>query len=636
MYLLDFDVAAILLSLVTLYHFYSNKRVADRQYRTFAWFCWLVLASSVLGVASSVAINALPRAPVWAVMTTTASFYLAHTAIPMFACGYIMTLAHYGRREAWRVSVIVVPWAASAIIILGSLFRPLVFYVDEAGRYANGPFQALLYGLSGLYLAVALSALLARRRTLSVGNVRSLLVALLLPIVAVVLQRSDPMVPLECFSASISGLFILLTLQDKSERLDGDTGLLNRGSFMEDVRQVRGNDSPCVVVAVHAGDIARLHGHLGQRSFASVLRVFSGWIQSAAGPRSPVYALDEGLYAVILSSDAPGMTEGELALAILNRSRQSWSLDALRLELPVRICILRHPDDGLSAEETLDAIDQLAHLPDDSGGRHTFQARDFETGKRSRETIEGLAFKRQIEGGGLDLWFQPVVRASDGAVEAVEALVGMSMPDGEVVRQSRTVRIAGAVGLLAPLSEAYLASAIAWFGSAAGDALGARSLQARLFDPRCLGPDWALSIERMLGDAGLDPSRLCVELTEQASAEACDELLPGMRRLVEAGASFALDDFGAGYTDLSRILDMPFSIVKLDKRLVRLGLSGTRGWQALAGSVAMFKALGKTIVAEGVETVDDAASLAAMGADLMQGYRFGFPTRAGERIKAYR
>lgn len=624
MRIFDFDIVAILVAAIALYHFYTRKRDVDAQSRAFVWFGDMVLLDSALGISRSMLINALPDIPRALVMAATTVYYLSHSAVMMLSCAYILTLVYPSAIiHTWR-RWIGVPYLVSAAVIVANVFSPIVFYIDGEDRYTHGPLRFILYVNVAVYFLVAFTALFQRRKSLSGSRAFALAIALVLPIIAVVVQQRVPDLMLESFAASLSALFILLTIHDRSECVDGDTGLLNRQSFLSEVAQLHADDISHSVIVIHSGDLANLRGLLGQESFAGFLLAFALWLKKNAGTGTQSYSLDEGLFAIIIPSTAPKEAAGELSLAILERSRGVWSVDGLRVELPVRLCLLRHPDDGVSADETIETINQLVALPPDTAGRHAFRASDFELAKRRRDTMIGARLKRMLDEDGLELWYQPIVRASDRTVVAYEALTEIRMPDDEVIRQSNVLRIAAAYGILAPLGGAYLSRAFRRLSSAPR---GEASLHLRLYAPLLFAPNWARDVMELSRSEGVDLSLICFELTETSVATSNGELAPGMRALAEAGAMFALDDYGSGYTDLESIWELPFSIIKFDKKMIRLGLESKQGRQMLAGSVTMFRELGKIVLAEGIESFEDASALAGMGIDWMQGYYFGHPER---------
>ena len=137
--------------------------------------------------------------------------------------------------------------------------------------------------------------------------------------------------------------------------------------------------------------------------------------------------------------------------------------------------------------------------------------------------------------------------------------------------------------------------------------------------------DFVSLVTRALQQAGLDPSQLCVEITETAVMEDSDSIVGGLRALRDLGVHVAIDDFGTAYSSLSYLTRFPVDALKVDRSFVD-GLG--RDEQAsviVAAIVGLSHALGLSATAEGVETSEQLDALRELGCDVAQGYYFGHP-----------
>jgi EAL domain-containing protein (putative c-di-GMP-specific phosphodiesterase class I) len=124
---------------------------------------------------------------------------------------------------------------------------------------------------------------------------------------------------------------------------------------------------------------------------------------------------------------------------------------------------------------------------------------------------------------------------------------------------------------------------------------------------------------------GLDPSMLCVEITESALVDDAAATLGTLNRLKELGVELALDDFGTGYSSLTYVRRFPIDTLKIDRSFID-GIVGSNEDEAIVTAVlSMGRALGVHVVAEGVETEEQAARLSKLGCALAQGYLFSRP-----------
>jgi EAL domain-containing protein (putative c-di-GMP-specific phosphodiesterase class I)/DNA-binding response OmpR family regulator len=244
-------------------------------------------------------------------------------------------------------------------------------------------------------------------------------------------------------------------------------------------------------------------------------------------------------------------------------------------------------------------------------------------GRLERQRLFEAEFDRREErirtalnGGRPIAVFQPVVRLEDGGVVGVEALARFDT--GLIESPLAWFEEADTVDLRVELELASVRAAMQ----------AAAELDDDLWVSVNLSPRTALATDRLLDALGIVRlDRIVVEITEQAEVEDYDELNGVLRSLREAGVRIAVDDAGAGYASLRHILRLEPDMIKLDKSLVR-GIHGDRARRALASALISFAAeIGATIVAEGIETAAELASLRHLGVTYGQGYHLARPHR---------
>jgi len=250
--------------------------------------------------------------------------------------------------------------------------------------------------------------------------------------------------------------------------------------------------------------------------------------------------------------------------------------------------------------------------------------------ERRVEVEEDL--RRAIPGGQLRLHYQPIVDAAAGAVVGFEALVRWLHPRRGLLQPGEFVPVAEESGLVIPLGRWVLAEACrqaaAWraaSGGRAGPYVAVNLSAAQLADPLLLA-----TVAGTLHDAGLDPGTLWLELTEtavMADATAAREVLTQLRAL---GVHLAIDDFGTGYSSLAHLRRFPVDALKIDRSFIA-GLGGDPEDEAIVALVvSLARALGLSVVAEGVETPQQRERVRALGCDTIQGYCIGRPMAPDE------
>lgn len=184
--------------------------------------------------------------------------------------------------------------------------------------------------------------------------------------------------------------------------------------------------------------------------------------------------------------------------------------------------------------------------------------------------------------------YQPIYATKTKGIFAIEALISLPLNDGDTIQQSEILKVAERIGLGKRLGECIIKNVFSWYVS---ERLEQHNLfvQIRLLESFCFEINWAQNILEIAKKTGMSLSFLCLQLTETAIANTLDNLKHNMDFLKSKNVSFALDDYGSGYTDFGEILEIPFTTVKLDKKIVHAAFVDTLGQRLLEGTVSLFK-----------------------------------------------
>jgi predicted signal transduction protein with EAL and GGDEF domain len=293
------------------------------------------------------------------------------------------------------------------------------------------------------------------------------------------------------------------------------------------------------------------------------------------------------------------------------------------------IGIAMFPRDGQTVADLMRNSDVAMYAVKDQGKNAAAVYSPLLMG-RGRERLElESALHKAIERDELVLHYQPKVDVRAARVVGVEALMRWQR-GATLVSPADFIPLAEETGLIVPMSEWLLREAArqarAWC-----DALGqplsiAVNMPTRLFERS----DLVDRIHDALALHGVAPSTLLLEITESNLMKNLQDVIPSLHRLNEVGVEVSIDDFGTGYSSLAYLGTLPISEVKIDKAFVReLGVA-PKGAAVIAAIIALGRALGLRVIAEGVESLRQMDELHRLGCSLMQGYQFSRPVPAAE------
>ena len=232
--------------------------------------------------------------------------------------------------------------------------------------------------------------------------------------------------------------------------------------------------------------------------------------------------------------------------------------------------------------------------------------------------------------GDITAHFQPQAEFGNGKIVGVEALARWRLADGRMVPPTVFVPLMEAGGLVDELTGLMLVQACAW----------SKRWQARDLDLRVsvnvsaqnlTGPEVADRYEAVLREHGVNPEHIVLEITESSVMSDTARGLGMLARLRLKGFGLSVDDFGTGYSSLSQLSQIPFTELKIDRGFVSGAPTQPRKRAMIETSLDLARKLDLSVVAEGVETIEEWQLLAQLGCDFAQGYLISAPV-PGEQL----
>ncbi len=283
------------------------------------------------------------------------------------------------------------------------------------------------------------------------------------------------------------------------------------------------------------------------------------------------------------------------------------------------------PADGTDADSLLKNSEAAMYHAKESGRAQTqFFHTELSSDARSRFLMESQ-LRLTILNHTLDVFYQPIVAAHDQRIVALEALVRWNHPTHGWMTPGSFLDLARSGGLMAELGEAVMHRVCQDYREAKQRNYRLPMVSVNLASEQLLEAYLPERMEEIIRQYGLSGDQFEFEVTEDAIKADSEALQAILARLVGIGAQLSIDDFGTGYSSLARLKHLPFSKLKIDRSFIR-DLPTDKDDCAITLSIlGLAKGLGLSVVAEGVETVDQESWLRQHSCDFLQGYRYSRP-----------
>lgn len=557
--------------------------------------------------------------------------------------------ARYGAGRPWRHSK--QRWGMAGTLAASALCVALLHSLPGSGL----ALPPVLLIATSLVLTVALRALFLRDRqtpfapALRLAGAGLAAVSLLLVAYRAPAPGAASFDPAMLPSAALVALGLLLVTnlrQNRRQRaqphdasadlgVDNLTGLPNRAALetalahaATDCDRNRGH---LALLTINLDGFKPVNATYGHAVGDQLLRQVGTRIKRLLRPADHLARIGGDEFVILLTDQAQGDALGALADRIIDNMARAFHVGTREVTLSCSLGVAIYPEHGES-DRLLARSDAAMQAAKRAGGNRVSHYHAELEG----DLVENLDllrdFRHALDNNELRLFYQPKIDAASGKITAAEALLRWRHPQRGDVPPTVFVALAERFGLVGRLGDWVIETACRQARVWADRGLHMR-VAINLSAQHMHQPDVAARIQQALARHGIDPARLTCEITESLAMENTQATQATFAQLGAAGIHLSIDDFGTGYSSLAYLRKLPASEIKVDRSFV-LDIEHSGDARAVVNAVVkLAHALGKKVVAEGVENVRQRNILTDMGCDELQGFLFAYPMSGSDLLK---
>ena len=630
-FIYHYDIAALLISIVILCNVFFKQRIKTRVSKSFKILAIDLFFFFFFDILTIFSITYYTYFPVWLNYILNIICLLTYNLLPVFYISSIVCATTEEDDPILRKSKIIisVPAIIAILMIITTPLTKGVIYFDEKGVYHANWMMDVLAGIGFVYLIMVIVQGIKKRKSIRFEQTVTILVYTLSNIIALIIVNIWTNALITLLFASIAVLVTYLSLDNPSEYKDPIMDIYNKKAFLITTAAKFTGNKNFVILGVQLEGITYLNETLGYNNFNRLLTLLAKRLCGICG-RNNVFRISGSKIAILINSEDKDIDDKLLELQLLFSSTTKFR--GVEFTPKVKMALFHCPLAADNAVKLNDLIFDTLNSPETTTGTIIDGDKKM-TEKAHREHALSELLKQALSQNQFEVFYQPIYSIKDKRFTTAEALVRLTNMELGFVSPDEFIPVAEKNGLIHMIGEFVFRSVCKFIINNKLWEKGIEYIHVNLSVIQCMQEKLYEQLLGIMDFYGLDYKYIELEVTETAAVVSSDTLMINMKQLMEKNMSFALDDYGMGYSNTTSILKYPFHTIKLDKSIVWAAMKDDKARKLLQHTIAMFRDMGIELVAEGVETKEMAAMLSKMKCDYLQGYLYSKPVKAEEFLK---
>ncbi len=609
--------------LATIVYFYSFRRkILIKTGQNYLELVFATIICTLFDMLSIFCIDHEANLPALFVEIICKAYVASLVSVTIFGLRYLCADVYKSNKE-YKTSMIRVYsiWVAMIAVIFALPIR--IAYRDGVAKYTEGPSTTATYICVALVIVMIVVTMEKNRKTVNLNRRKVVYIWIMTWIVAALIQffRSDLLIV--SFGASLGVAIIYFALENPESNLDRNTGFFNENAL---------------------GLYANQHFNVGKR-FSLVYLEISPY-RNVGKKLSLEADIQEEINRYVVSfekGDIFIVNDSEYCLAFEVKENANDALELIRerfnygwgakknVILPTRYMYVPNATDFEGWESLSQAIRFIGYSGTNVNEVNVVTPSSLTDLVKEREVEEII--RDAIDNDRIEAFYQPIYSIKEKRFVSAEALARIRREDGSLVPPGLFIPIAEKNGTIIKIGEIVFEKTCQLLSrEMLNERFDVDYIEVNLSTVQCSYECLADSFVSIMNKNHVDPAWINLEITETGSLAEKNILLKNMNELMVYGVTFSLDDFGTGNSNLNYIMDMPVKIVKFDRELINAYFVNDKARHIMVSTIEMLKDMGFEIVAEGIETKEQAEEMCKLGVSFIQGYYYSKPLTRGDYI----
>lgn len=630
MWHVDAEIISLLFMLTIMVDVFRNGTTIFIKDKLFKVLAVTTVFAILFDIISSYAMNQYQSVSWWLIEGSLIIYFILMPMLSMLWCLYVIAvISNSSKIKRTSALFTLIPFAIYTVIVCSNPVTEWIFGLSASNEYTRGIlFDAIFFVFYGYSVAILVLAFLNFKKTERATSV----VLIVFPIIAGLGVFLQQILSSYLITGAAFTLVLLITymfLQNRKATRDNLTGLYNRLAFSMSIERLTKSTEQGAVLAVAVDDFKLFNQTFGQKKGDMLLKKIADYLVEIS-PNKTCYRYGGDIFTIILRK----LDEQEtfkIADRIMEEFASPFYMGDVGYSVSVSIGIVEYPNksDGVT-RSIITALDFAIYQAKKRGkGQTAFFNEDLICQFKHKYDLMEVITKA-IKNNSFMVYIQPIYHGEQKKFIFAEALLRLKDEKHGWISPAEFIPIVEETGQIVELTY-FVLEEVCSFIKKNRDAFHEEvSVSVNFSVIQFMQSDMVERIRGIIESYDIPPSLIKIEITESVIAESFDDIKAAMVQLNDYGIRFALDDYGQGYSNISYLINLPFTFVKLDKSIIDHMITDRKFICAL---VPMFKKLDKILIAEGVETKEQLDILNELSCDAIQGFYFAKPSPMGEAAK---
>ena len=598
----------------------------DKQQRMFLYAAGSTFLASFFNILSVRCIAQFSETSIGLCTFITTLYFFVLLICPFVMTSYVCDMAFQNpKKKKLFYSTGGIVQTIYLVFVLINIKTGWIFYYDKTAGYVRGPLKYITYFLSAAYGLTIVIVVLIQSKYLSR---RIFWVFILYPFISlafVAIQFIYPKILLTGVASFTSVLFAYMTIQSYTMEINLLSGLMTEQRLRKRIAMQRHSG---VFYVMTIDNINMIQSSLDVAEFTQMFRHL-GQIFNNYYPRN-AYILSINRLAAIGKTVEEVKMKNQKILADIEKMSSDIN-SVIPIPIESYTAAIEFSKDESEFDSMLDLVNNMLNRSKESQLKELQICDEAIIMDRERKRYIYKILRRELtlESEQFQVWYQPIYSIEKNKFEYMEALSRLVDTEIGTIPPQEFIQVAETRGLIELLGFVTFEK-VCKFISDNRDTVNAVSINFSAY--QMMNPRLVENVLNTISRFSLSPSNIIMEITESIFIDNYDLVMKNMLALTRAGVKFYLDDFGTGYSNLTNVISLPFSTIKMDRSLVLAMEDGNKGISLFFDLVSTFKGVGFNILVEGIETNSQDKLVKDSGVDYIQGFLYSRPLPADECV----